>query len=486
MTTPTDVTEHRCLYVGGAWIEPSGDEVIEVVSPHTERVVGRVPRASEADVDAAVDAARRAFDSGPWPRMAPAERIEVVERIVGGMAGRRRELAETISRQNGSPIGFAVVGQALSAIAAFRASVAQARRLPWEEERPGLTGPLLVRHEPVGVVAAVVPWNVPQLVTAGKVAPALLAGCAVVLKPAPETPLDAYLLAEICHEAGLPAGVLNLVPADRDVSAHLVGHPGIDKVAFTGSTEAGRRVMAAAAPNLTRVSLELGGKSAAVVLEDADLDAALPDLVAGAFSNSGQACVARTRILVPASRYEEVADRFVRAAAGLVVGDPADEATQIGPMVTRRHQQRVLQYIRIALDEGARLLTGGGVPSGRSTGWYVEPTVFGDVDNSMRIAREEVFGPVVCLIRYPDEEEAARIADDSEYGLAGTVFAGDVDHGLAFARRIRAGTYAVNCHRFDVAGPFGGVKGSGFGREFGAEGLLAYLDPKTIHLPASA
>ena len=482
----TDIVEHRTLFIAGMWVEPAGSGTIEVVSPHTEQVVGRVPHATPADVDRAVAAARAAFDEGPWPRMAPAERAEVVTRIKDGLLARHQELAELVSRQNGSPIAFAVRGQALSAVATIAASLAAAARLVWEEERPGLTGPLLVRREPVGVVAAVTPWNVPQLTIAGKLASALLTGCTVILKPSPETPLDAYLLAEVCEQAGLPEGVLSVLPADRETSAYLVAHPDVDKVAFTGSVAAGKAVMAAAAKNLTRVTLELGGKSAAILLEDADLAAALPNVVGGAFANSGQACVALTRVLAPASRYDEIAAALTAAVSALKVGDPADPATQIGPMVTRAQQQRNLDYIRIGREEGAEVLTGGGVPAGLDTGWYVEPTLFGEVDNSMRIAQEEIFGPVVCLIRYQDEADAVRIANDSDFGLAGTVWAGDVDHGTEIARRIRTGTYSVNCQRFDVAGPFGGYKDSGIGREFGAEGLAAYLETKTIHLPVPA
>ncbi|WP_086830686.1 aldehyde dehydrogenase, partial [Streptomyces sp. NRRL B-24572] len=430
--------------------------------------------------------AREAFDHGPWPRMTLAERIEIVTRIKDGLLARHQELAELITLQNGCPLTVSVRAQALSAVATFGATLAVAAGQVTEEERPGLTGPLLIRREPVGVVAAVTPWNVPQLTIAGKLAPALLAGCTVVLKPSPETPLDAYLLAEVCEAAGLPEGVLSVLPADRETSAHLVAHPDVDKVAFTGSVGAGKQIMAAAARNLTRVTLELGGKSAAILLEDADLDAALPSLVTGAFANSGQACVALTRVLAPASRYDEIAAKLTAAVASLRVGDPSDPATQIGPMVTERQRQRNLDYIRIGQDEGAKLLTGGGIPEGLGTGWYLEPTLFGDVDNGMRIAQEEIFGPVICLIRYEGEADAVRIANESPYGLAGTVWAGTDERGTEIARLIRTGTYSVNCQRFDVAGPFGGYKNSGIGREFGPEGFAAYQETKTIHLPAPA
>ncbi|MCM2387624.1 aldehyde dehydrogenase [Streptomyces albipurpureus] len=482
----TDIVEHRTLFIGGKWCDPAGPNTIDVVSPVTEQVVGRVPHAAPADADRAVAAAREAFDHGPWPRMTLAERIAVVTRIKDGLLSRHQELAELITLQNGCPITVSLRAQALSAVATFAATLTVAAGLTAEEERPGLTGPLLVRREPVGVVAAVTPWNVPQLTIAGKLAPALLAGCTVILKPSPETPLDAYLLAEVCEAAGLPEGVLSVLPAGRETSAHLVAHPDIDKVAFTGSVAAGKQIMAAAAEHLTRVTLELGGKSAAIILDDADLDAALPNLMLGAFANSGQACVALTRVLAPASRYDEIAAKLTTAIAALKVGDPADPATMIGPMVTEQQRQRNLDYIRVGREEGATVLAGGGVPQHLTSGWYIEPTLFGDVDNSMRIAREEIFGPVICLIRYEDEAAAIRIANDSDYGLAGTVWAGTDEHGTEIARQIRTGTYSVNCQRFDVAGPFGGYKNSGIGREFGPEGFAAYQEIKTIHLPAPA
>ncbi|MFB7025802.1 MULTISPECIES: aldehyde dehydrogenase [unclassified Streptomyces] len=479
-----EIIEHDRLFIGGRWVEPAGGDVIEVVSPVTEQVVGRVPHADPKDVDRAVAAAREAFDHGPWPRMTVAERAEVVTRIKDALFARHREMAELITLQNGSPIGFSVRGQALAPVGIIGAALAAAAELPLEEERQGVTGPLLVRRQPVGVVAAITPWNVPQFTIAGKLAPALLAGCTVVLKPSPETPLDSYLLAEICEQAGLPEGVLSVLPADRKTSAYLAAHPDVDKIAFTGSVGAGRAVMAAAAQNLTRVSLELGGKSAAVVLEDADLDTALPVIVgATCAANSGQACVALTRVLVPDSRYDEVAAKLTAAFGALKVGDPAAPDTVVGPMVTRGQRQRVLDYVRVGRDEGAELLAGGGVPAGRTTGWYVEPTLFGDVTNDMRIAREEIFGPVVCLIRYETEEDAARIANDSDYGLSGAVFTADAERGIRFARRIRTGTFTVNGFRLDPAAPFGGFKNSGIGREFGPEGLAGYFEYQTVHLP---
>ncbi|GAB2750365.1 aldehyde dehydrogenase [Streptomyces bullii] len=480
----TELVEHGQLFIGGKLTDPLGRDVIEVVSPHTEEVIGRVPHATAADVDRAVAVARRAFDEGPWPRTSLDERIEIVTRIKDGVAARHDEIARVISAENGSPYSWSVLAQALGAVMVWDAAITVARRFPYEERRDGVLGRILVRREPVGVVAAVVPWNVPQFVAAAKLAPALLTGCTVVLKPSPESPLDAYLLGEIAREAGLPEGVLSILPADREVSEYLVGHPGVDKVSFTGSVAAGKRVMEVAARHVTRVTLELGGKSAAVVLPDADVGAAVAGIVPAAWMNNGQACVAQTRILLPRARYEEFADAFARAASALVVGDPLDPATQVGPLVARRQQRRSLDYIRVGQEEGAKLLTGGGRPAGLDRGWYVEPTLFGEVDNTMRIAREEIFGPVICLLPYDDESEAVRIANDSEYGLSGSVWTADVEHGIEIARQVRTGTYSVNTFSLDMLGPFGGYKNSGLGREFGPEGYGEYLEHKMVHLPA--
>ncbi|MEU6821414.1 aldehyde dehydrogenase [Streptomyces atriruber] len=479
----TELVEHGQLFIGGELVDPLGKDVIDVVSPHTGEVFARVPHAAPADVDRAVAAARKAFEHGPWPRMTLDERIEVIAKIKDGFAVRHEEIARVISTENGTPYTSSVMVQALAAMMVWDAAITVARDFRYEEERDGVLGKLLVRREPVGVVAAVVPWNVPQFTAAAKLAPALLAGCPVILKTSPEAPLDAYILAELAAEAGLPEGVLSIVSADREVSEYLVGHPDVDKVSFTGSVAAGKRVMEVAARNLTRVTLELGGKSAAVVLPDADAATAVAGITPFAWMINGQACVAQTRILVPRTRYDEFAEAFAAAAGALKVGDPLDPATELGPLVAQRQQQRSLDYIRIGQEEGAKILAGGGRPSGLDQGWYVEPTLFGGVDNSMRIAREEIFGPVICLLPYGDEDEAVRIANDSDYGLSGSVWTADTERGIDIARRVRTGTYSVNTFSLDMLGPFGGYKNSGLGREFGPEGYGEYFEHKMIHLP---
>ncbi len=474
------------LFIDGGWAAPSSGEQIQVVSPHTEAVIATVPGGTTSDIDRAVAAARQAFDHGPWPQLSSAERIDVVASFSGLYAARLGEMADLITAEMGSPTSFSHLAQSPAPWMQIEAFLGIAREYPWEEVRQGVLGtPVMVRHEPVGVVAAIAPWNVPQFTIMSKVVPALLAGCTVVVKPAPETPLDGYLMAELLMEAGVPAGVVNIVAGGREVGEHLVAHPGIDKVAFTGSTAAGRKIAAVCGEQLKRVSLELGGKSAAIVLDDADLATAVEGLRFTALMNSGQACVAQTRILASRANYSSVVDALVEAVGAMQVGDPMDPATEIGPMVAQRQQERVEKYIALGQEEGARVVLGGnGMPDGTDRGWYVRPTIFADVDNRMRIAQEEIFGPVLSVIPYDDVDDAVRIANDSDYGLAGTVWTGDRAAGLDVARRVRAGTYGVNTYTMDFAAPFGGVKASGLGREFGPEGLGQYTELKSIYLEA--
>jgi betaine-aldehyde dehydrogenase len=472
------------LWIGGEWQQPASKASIDVISPFTEEVVARVPEANEADVDRAVAAARKAFDEGPWPRLSASERADLMGKLQGALQSRAGDLATTITAEMGSPITFSHMGQVLAANLVLAYYAKLAREFPFEEVRPGMMGPALVRQEPVGVVAGIVPWNVPLFVTMLKLGPALASGSTIVLKPAPETPLDAYLLAQALEEAGIPKGVVNIVAAGREVGEHLVTHPGIDKVAFTGSTAAGKRIAALCGERLRRVTLELGGKSAAILLDDVDLAAAIPTLLPACIMNNGQACVAQTRILAPRARYQEVVDAFGAALGALKVGDPMDPATAIGPLVAERQRDRVEGYLEAGRKEGARVVVGGGRPKDQKKGWFVEPTLFADVRNDMKIAREEIFGPVISVIPYEGDAEAVRVANDSDYGLSGSVWSRDLERGLGVARRVRTGNYGVNGFGMEFSAPFGGFKQSGVGRELGPEGLRAYLEAKTIHLPA--
>jgi acyl-CoA reductase-like NAD-dependent aldehyde dehydrogenase len=470
------------LWIGGRWQEPAGQGVIEVRSPHDQRLVGRTPEAAAEDVDRAVAAARDAFDHGPWARTTPVERREVVGRFRKLHREHADELADLTTAENGSPHWFTRMFQPMlgDRIDDFLRLSAE---LPWEEDLVDAAGlRTIVRREPVGVVAAVIPWNAPQQSALIKLIPALLAGCTAVLKPSPETALDGIRLGELFAEAGLPEGALSVLPAHREVSEYLVVHPGVDKIAFTGSTAAGRRIASVATGRLKRVGLELGGKSAAIVLPDADVDAMAQTLRFASFANNGEACVAFTRILAPRSRYEEVVAAVTAMVETLKVGDPADPETFIGPMIREGQRDRVEGYIRLGIEEGARLVTGGpGAPEGlEGRGWYVRPTVFADVDNTMRIAQEEIFGPVVVVIAYEDEADAIRIANDSAYGLSGGVFTRDPQRGIQVARQIRTGTFTVNGAGRHWDAPFGGFKGSGFGREYGTHGLEEYVELKSI------
>ena len=474
---------HDRLFIGGGWVVPAGSGRLDVVSPYSEQPIARFPEATPADMDRAVTAARAAFDTGPWPHTAPAERADVLARAADHLDARSEELAALITAEMGSTTLFSQFVQVPVPIRQLRWYAELIRGYPFEEDRGRGRARSLVVHEPVGVVAAIVPWNTPLLVTMSKVAPALAAGCTVVLKPAPETPLDARVLAEAFHEAGLPPGVLNVVPAGREVGEHLVRHPGVDKVAFTGSTAAGRRIAGLCAERLARVSLELGGKSAAIVLDDASIEATVRGLSTLSFVNSGQACVAQTRVLVSRERHDELVDAFAESAAAMAVGDPSDPATIIGPLAAERQRERVESYVALGRQEGATVVVGGGRPASQPTGWFVEPTVFTGVRNDMRIAREEIFGPVVSVIAYDDPDDAVAIANDSDYGLAGSVWTADVDAGVEIARRVRTGTYSVNGAQQASSAPFGGFKQSGIGREFGPEGLRLYLETKSIAVP---
>jgi aldehyde dehydrogenase (NAD+) len=476
------VHDYDKLFIGGEWVEPAGTGTIDVISPHSEERVGRVPEGTNADVDRAVTAARQAFDEGDWPRLSPEERITAVRRFADLYATKFDELANVITTEMGSPILFSQLAQVPVPWMMLDAFIKNAEKHPWEETRTGVLSPeVLVRREPVGVVGAIVPWNVPQFTTMSKLAPALLTGCTIVIKPSPETPLDGMVMAELLQEAGIPRGVVSIIPGGREVGEHLVRHPGIDKIAFTGSTAAGRSIASICGEQLKRCSLELGGKSAAIILEDADLSHTVENLKMASLMNNGQACVAQTRILASRSRYDEVVDALGEMVSGLTVGDPLEMTTEVGPLVAERQQERVEKYIALGQEEGAQVVAGGnGRPEGTEKGWYVRPTVFAGVDNRMRIAQEEIFGPVLAVIPYDGVDEAVRIANDSEYGLAGSVWTADEDAGRDVARRVRTGTYGVNKYSMDFNAPFGGFKASGVGREFGPEGIDEYVEFKTI------
>ncbi|MFJ9388741.1 aldehyde dehydrogenase [Nocardioides sp. NPDC101246] len=476
---------YESLFIGGEWVAPSSDKVINPVNPSTEQVAGQVPEAQEADVDAAVDAARRAFDDpSVWSGWEPARRAQVMERLAEELDARADAFVERVSSQNGMPVAVARQLEVGYPSAVLRYYAGLAATSEFTEVRPGMFGgDIEVRRHPVGVVAAVVPWNFPQALTMFKLAPALAAGCTLVIKPSPETVLDAYLLAEAVEAAGIPAGVINIVPAGREVGAYLVAHHGVDKVAFTGSTAAGRAIAEQCGRLLRPVTLELGGKSAAIVLDDAQLDLAEigQGLFASTLLNNGQTCFLGTRVLAPRNRYDEVVEAFTAFAGSLAVGAASSPETQIGPMATARQRDRVESYIAKGRSEGGRITTGGSRPGDLDRGYFVQPTVFAGLDNNATVAQEEIFGPVLTVISYDGVDDAVRIANDSDFGLGGTVWTSDPGRGAEVARRVQTGTIGVNRYIPDPAAPFGGVKGSGLGRELGPEGLAAYQQLQTIY-----
>jgi aldehyde dehydrogenase (NAD+) len=464
------------LFIDGRFRTASGVE--PVTDATTEQLLGQGPSASLADVDDAVAASRRALPE--WSTTPAAQRAHLLERFADALTARAVDTSELCTREIGAPITFSRIMNGLIPPVVVRYYAALINKTDGEEVRLSASGHTIVRREPVGVVGAIVPWNVPQVLAAMKFAPALAAGCPVVLKPAPETALDARVFGEAAAEAGLPPGVLNVTAGGDRAGAYLVSHPGVDKVAFTGSTEVGRLIAETCGRLMRPVTLELGGKSAAIILDDADLESTMRGLRTAVFANNGQMCYASARVLVPRSRYHEVVDGLAEMTKSLQVGDPLDESTEIGPLVSARHRERVLGYIEIGKAEGARLVTGGAAPADRTRGWYVAPTVLADVDNSARIAREEIFGPVLTVTPYGTDAEAVDLANDSDFGLAGTVWSSDEARATEIARGVQTGTVGINGYQLDVDAPFGGVKASGVGRELGPEGLAAYQTIKSI------
>ncbi|MFD5063687.1 aldehyde dehydrogenase [Streptomyces sp. NPDC058394] len=492
--TPID---HQAFFIDGAWRAATGTDHFDVISPRSEQRIGRVPAATKGDIDAAVGAARRAFDEGEWPRLTPAERADHLTRLADGIERRRDELAELITEELGCTLLLSQVYQTVSPVMSLNYTAEVGRSLRTAEVRVSDLSPLarksagggiipmagssLVVKEPAGVVACFPAYNFALPAIGQKAGPALVAGCTVVVKVTEPNPLAIFVIGEICEEIGLPPGVLNIVAARAPESEYLVCHPGVDMVTFTGSVEVGARIAAACGELIRPCVLELGGKSAAIVLEDAKIDDVLPVLVgASVGTNSGQSCVAQTRLLVPESQYDAYAEALADAFASLKVGDPFEADTVLGPLITAAQRERVETYVDVARKEGATIAYGGRRPAGLDRGWYYEPTLVTGAHNDMRVSREEIFGPVASLIPHRGEDDAVRIANDSELGLAGSVFTADAAHGFDVARRVRTGTFSVNTFAADLGSPFGGYKKSGLGREHGPDAVQEFLLTKTI------
>ncbi|WP_292959853.1 aldehyde dehydrogenase [Novosphingobium sp. UBA1939] len=474
------------LFIDGEWIAVEGKARLQPVNPATEQALQDVAAAGPVELEKAVAAARRAFDHGPWPRLSPADRSAAMRRLAAALRERGATADACWLGQVGVPRWMAN-GASAGAAGLLDMYAAMAETYPFERVAPahGATcSTAVVVREAAGVVAAIAPWNGPLASLLVKLAPALAAGCTVILKPSPETPLEAFLLAEAVQEADLPAGVINLLPADREVSDLLVRHPGVDKVAFTGSTAVGLHIAQICAGRMARYTMELGGKSAAIVLDDYDPAALGPALAPLITLLCGQVCINFSRILVPRARHDACVESLVAAMKAVVVGNPEADTTMMGPLAMARHHRKVLSYVEQGIAEGARLATGGGRPPALDRGYFIEPTVFDHATNDMAIAREEIFGPVAAVIPYDSEEEAIAIANASEFGLSGGVFTQDTERAYAMARRIRTGTFTQNGREFDLTNPFGGFKKSGVGREGGVEGLEAFCETKTVFLPA--
>ncbi|HEY0224805.1 MAG TPA: aldehyde dehydrogenase family protein [Mycobacterium sp.] len=471
-------------FIGGKWVPAQGSETIEVVSPATEEVVGRLCVALRSEVDSAVEAARWAFERGPWPKMSVSERAGYLRKLVSALDARREEALRLQTDEMGATRRFMIenfnlIGPSLERM------ILDAGKFSTREVRDGTVGKVVVLREPIGVTAGVTPWNSPVMVELSKLFPSLLMGCPIILKPAPESPLSSYVIGEAVLEAGLPEGLVSIVNGGVEIGAHLVGHPGIDHVTFTGSPGGGRAIAAACAQNLRRATLELGGKSAAVVLPGVDMTPYVATLIGGSLRNCGQICVSTNRVIVHEDDRDTLVEQLVDHVAKMKVGDPHDPDTDFGPLASERQRTVVEKFIASGAAEGAKVVLGGGRPSDRPKGWYVEPTIFVDVEPSMTIAQEEIFGPVLSVLTYRDESEAIAIANDSKYGLGGAVYAADPEHGIEVAAQIVTGTCSVNGGPPSGGGaPFGGRKDSGLGYERDVEGLQAFLEIKSVTLPA--
>lgn len=476
MPDSAPLIERPDFYIGGAWVPSQGSDTLEVIDPSTEKPIARIALGSATDVDRAVHAARKAFDS--FSQTTREDRLALLESIVEVYKRHLDKMAQTISREMGAPLWLSKAAQAAAGLGHLMQTLEVLRSYPFEE----LRGTTLICREPIGVCGFITPWNWPINQIMCKVAPALAAGCTMVLKPSEISPLNAILLAEIFHEAGVPSGVFNLVNGQgATVGQAIASHPEVDMVSFTGSTRAGIEVARSAAHTVKRVTQELGGKSANVILEDADLTAAVRSGVTGCTLNSGQSCNAPTRMLVPKSHHEEAVEIAKTAMQELVVGDPFAEGTRLGPVVSEVHWHKIQGLIQQGIDEGATLVVGGlGRPEGLDRGYYVRPTLFANVKNDMSIAREEIFGPVLSILPYADEDDAVRIANETVYGLAGYVSSGDLEHAQNLARRLRCGQIALNGASSDFADPFGGFKQSGNGREWGLFGFEEFLETKAV------
>ncbi len=466
------------IYVNGKWVPASGDERIDVVNPATEQTIGSVPVGTKEDVDAAISAARYAFSS--WSKSSISDRQRYLYAISSAIADRGEEIAELITSEVGTPINYSRMAMVGTPRVVAKSYAKILDTFEWEEK---VRNSIIVK-EPIGVVGMITPWNFPLHQIVGKVAPALASGCTMVLKPSKEAPLNAFILADIIHECGIPAGVFNLVSGHgREIGEVISSHPEVDMVSFTGSTSAGVSVSKAASPTVKRVTLELGGKSANIILDDADILKASKMAVHSCFNNSGQECSSLSRLLVPASHRDEIVDIITSTMERYTVGDPMNEANKCGPMVSESQQKSVSEYISLGISEGATLISGGeGLPDGINTGFFVKPTVFADVTADMTIFREEIFGPVLSISSYESEEEAISMANDSEYGLSGGVWSGDEERAIRVAKSMRTGQVSINGGAFNVSAPFGGYKLSGNGRELGRHGLEEFLEIKALQL----